>query len=611
MSNIEFLKDLKINPNGGEQQYMTCPNCSHSRKKKTDPCLSVNLKEGIYKCHHCGVQGTLRVSRQFQKKAEESTSNPIEFNNATKLPKQAVQWFTGRGITQNTIKRNDIFYKEAQWFRTDEGTKELPAIGFPCKDGDETFFIQYRSKEKNFSSEKGGTPLFFGLNDIRFTSEAIIVEGYIDKMSFDEVGMTNCVSVPNGATISQEERKMFEQTGTFDKSKPLELKYLDRNADIFDSKEKIYLATDNDAPGLKLREELARRLGRERCYLVKFPPDCKDANDVLCKYGSEQLKACVELAQPFPLEGVLTVKDLNNAVDHIHEYGLPRGVGLGYKKFDELLTFRAPEFTLITGVPGHGKTYWAMQMAVHLAEKHKWKFGIFSAENQPYELVIADLVSMYIGKAFFKKDVGVTKEELEHAKTFISKHFFFIEIQGQVLKLDDVLDKGRQLVRKHGINALIIDTYSALDSTYQANMREDQFLKQQLNKLRVFRYTNDISVWMVAHPKTMPYDQKGKLRRVGMYDISGGSQWYNAIDNGIVVHRNMGDNSVDIIVEKVKFWFMGQRGEQRFQFDINSKRYLEDGIAEEMERRFESRFAQPPVDETDMEDEPVFEDDFS
>ena len=34
---------------------------------------------------------------------------------------------------------------------------------------------------------------------------------------------------------------------------------------------KIVLATDNDGPGNNLAEELARRLGRERCWRVRWP----------------------------------------------------------------------------------------------------------------------------------------------------------------------------------------------------------------------------------------------------------------------------------------------------------------------------------------------------
>ncbi|KAJ0016467.1 hypothetical protein Pint_11352 [Pistacia integerrima] len=48
---------------------------------------------------------------------------------------------------------------------------------------------------------------------------------------------------------------------------------------------RIILATDGDLPGQALAEELARRLGKERCWRVKWPKSYevnhfKDANKV-------------------------------------------------------------------------------------------------------------------------------------------------------------------------------------------------------------------------------------------------------------------------------------------------------------------------------------------
>ena len=37
-----------------------------------------------------------------------------------------------------------------------------------------------------------------------------------------------------------------------------------------------------------LREELAIRLGRDRCWYVTYPQGCKDANDVLQRFGEER-----------------------------------------------------------------------------------------------------------------------------------------------------------------------------------------------------------------------------------------------------------------------------------------------------------------------------------
>ena len=86
------------------------------------------------------------------------------------------------------------------------------------------------------------------------------------------------------------------------------------------------LATDNDEPGQALAEELARRLGRERCWRVRFPageadaaaPESeephpgfrKDANDVLLNDGPEALQALIQAAEPYPIRGLFRCRNL-------------------------------------------------------------------------------------------------------------------------------------------------------------------------------------------------------------------------------------------------------------------------------------------------------------
>ncbi|KAJ0083192.1 hypothetical protein Patl1_11533 [Pistacia atlantica] len=55
----------------------------------------------------------------------------------------------------------------------------------------------------------------------------------------------------------------------------------------------IILATDGDLPGQALAEELARRLGKERCWRVKWPKSYevnhfKDANEAVIAFPFRQ-----------------------------------------------------------------------------------------------------------------------------------------------------------------------------------------------------------------------------------------------------------------------------------------------------------------------------------
>ena len=116
----------------------------------------------------------------------------------------------------------------------------------------------------------------------------IITEGQFDAASFKLAGATHVVSVPNGTVdrlgegdiLPEEDRRfayLWEQVeGAW------------RLKAALATAKRIILATDDDKAGRVLREELAIRLGRDRCWYVTYPQGCKDANDVLQKFGEER-----------------------------------------------------------------------------------------------------------------------------------------------------------------------------------------------------------------------------------------------------------------------------------------------------------------------------------
>ena len=85
------------------QYYTVCPQCSNQRKKRDDRCLSVNLHEGIWYCHHCHWKGTLGDINKLMK--EEIV--PIEYEKP-KLPNEIIKWFKTRGISQSVLKEEGI-----------------------------------------------------------------------------------------------------------------------------------------------------------------------------------------------------------------------------------------------------------------------------------------------------------------------------------------------------------------------------------------------------------------------------------------------------------------------------------------------------------------------
>ena len=131
----------------GEKQYQ-CPECSHLRKKKTDKCFSWNQDKEAGYCHHCNA------SFWIYKPHEPRQYNVPEWKNITELTDGAVKWFTGRMISQNTLKKMKV-YSDTVWMPVYE--KETGVVCFPYFYKDKLINIKYRTKDKKFKFESGAT----------------------------------------------------------------------------------------------------------------------------------------------------------------------------------------------------------------------------------------------------------------------------------------------------------------------------------------------------------------------------------------------------------------------------------------------------------------------
>ena len=93
-------------------QYTQCPKCSPTRKKKKVKCLSANSEKGVFNCHHCGWSGNTKTGTQS--KGDPNAWKRKEYRRPTfkqnKLPIDIVSWFKNRGISEDTLVRNDISY---------------------------------------------------------------------------------------------------------------------------------------------------------------------------------------------------------------------------------------------------------------------------------------------------------------------------------------------------------------------------------------------------------------------------------------------------------------------------------------------------------------------
>lgn len=526
---------------------MVCPVCSQDRKKKNLKCFNWNHEKELGNCNHCG--------EAFYMEKEKVKEYVYPTPKLQKVSDKVLTWFAGRGISNNTLLR----------FQITEGTEFMPQVNkerncicFNYFRDEKLINIKFRDSEKNFKLSKGSELIFYNLDAIKDEKECIICEGEIDCLSFYEAGIYNVVSVPNGAAKGQK------------------LEYLDNCIEYFLDKDKIILAVDNDAAGNGLRDELMRRLGREKCFIVEYPEGCKDANDVL-KIGKEKVKELITSAYQLPIEGIEQAKDIDDALMDIFNNGYPFGVKTGSHGLDKKISWRLGELTVITGTPGAGKSTFLNNILVKLANRHEWRVAMFSPEKQPNEILTAELMEIFIGKSFYNVNdrFKMTGQELTVGKKFTNDHFWFMKIDEIDVTLDGILEKCLELVKRNGINCLVIDPWNYIEHKIPAGYTETQYISEALTKIKRFKDVYKVHVFLIAHPKKLSKNKDGKYDVPTLYDISGSAHFFNKCDNGLVLYRDYQNNITEVHIQKIRWSFIGEVGDVKFNYDIHTKIFTE------------------------------------
>ena len=522
----------------GKKQGL-CPLCSHDRKpeNKKQKCASYDWERGLGTCHNCNSSFQLHTYQRKGASDKEYTRPDPYIENL--LKSKAIEWFEARGISQKTL--TDLRVGEGPEYMPQTGKMEN-TVQFNYIIGDQLINVKYRDGRKNFKLYKGAEKVFYNINSIIGYDSCVITEGEMDVLALHEAGVTNVISVPNGATLHHNN-----------------LDYLDNCIDYFEDKQKIILAVDTDEPGLALRRELVRRLGAEVCFLVEFK-ECKDANEYLTTYGKEKLKQTIDKARAYPLENVTTFKDIEKDVTDFVTNGFKPGYQVGLQNFDKIFSTYTGQFITVTGIPSSGKSDFVDQMVVGYNANYNWKTAFASPENAPNYLHAHKLMRKVWGDMPQRDDIGSAKwnEVADH----VNDNFYFIDMEKYTL--ESVLRKGAELVKRKGIKCLVIDPFNKVRDRNASSIDVNIYTMEYLTKIESFAKKYDVLVFIVAHPTKMYKTQDGKIEEPNMYNIKGGGEWYDASYHGLLVHRDYEKKNTKVKVLKVKFQNLGENGGECF-----------------------------------------------
>ena len=355
--NFAAFVHIKAKDHGNELQFETCPYCKGGGKHDKWT-FSISKDNGAFNCKRakCGVSGGMFIlARDFgfslgaeydeymyRRKQFRSLQTPKE----AIIPKDpAIKYLKTRGISEETAKRYEITV------RSDHEN----VLIFPFYDDDGLLqFVKYRKTDFDKTKDKAKEwcepncrPILFGMKQCTEDhSRLVITEGQLDSLSVAEAGIDNAVSVPTGAKGFTWVPYCWDWMQSFGE------------VVVFGDFEngKVTLLDD-----IKRRFKMRIKVVREKDYL-----DCKDANELLMKYGAEAVRKAVEEAELLPTRWTVDIAD----VESVDAFKIPK-LKTGLEQLDKLLYGGIPfgGVTLITGKPGEGKSTLASQIIIHAMEQ--------------------------------------------------------------------------------------------------------------------------------------------------------------------------------------------------------------------------------------------------
>lgn len=363
---------IEVKEHGGELFFKTCPYCKPRATRGNVRTFSINLKTGQFKCLRasCGISGNMvTLSKDFDfslgnevdeyyrpKKRYKRLKQPKE---AIKPKPEAIQYLESRGISEEVAKKYEITVQ----------TSHPNILVFPFYDEKGVLqFVKYRKtdfdKAKDANKEwceASTKPILFGMKQCDDSFDTLIlVEGQLDSLAVATAGIPNAVSVPTGA-------KGFT--------------WIPYCWDWLCKWKKIIVFGDFEKGSISLLDELAKRL-KDRVEHVREDnyKDCKDANEILLKYGAEQVRKCVEESVKLPIDNVIDLAD----VKELDPYSIEK-IPTGIADVDNLLCGGIPfgVVTIVTGKSGKGKSTFVGQIITRALNKGDNIF-VYSGEMPNY-----------------------------------------------------------------------------------------------------------------------------------------------------------------------------------------------------------------------------------
>jgi DNA primase len=267
---------VEIEAEFGNDFIVYCPYHNNSRT----PAGEVAKDSGLFFCFGCQTTKSLEEFIMFSSgrtyfetaryiKSKETETNienivnkamyaPPDFvqydevlikrlNNQALESPRAMRYYTGRSITEDSVKKFSLGFSEKQ---------DMVTIPVHSPDGLTIGFVGRSVEGKEFKNTPGlpKSKILFNLHRIKSSNTVYVVESSFDAIRLDQVGFPAVATL--GANVSASQIKLLE-------------KYFNN----------IVLVADNDEAGAIMKDKLVEKLGSS-VSIIKLDKKYKDIGDM-------------------------------------------------------------------------------------------------------------------------------------------------------------------------------------------------------------------------------------------------------------------------------------------------------------------------------------------
>lgn len=554
---FKFAKEVgaKTRRSGNELTFQECPYC-HSQKDKYK--FSISLLTGQFECKRasCGIKGNMiTLSKDFNfslgrevdtyyQSLDYARKNFRDFRkwqkeHEIKVRDEAIEYLKGRGISEEICRKYEITS------RIDKDRNHI--LVFPFKDQEGTLqFIKYRNtapkenQSKEFC-EENCRPILFGMNHCSNRETLIITEGQIDSLSVAEAGLENAVSVPNGKNGFTWVPYCFDFVSEF---------------------KSIIVFGDCEKGQITLADEISKRW-EFRVKIVR-PEDykgCKDANEILQKFGKAAVKEAVKNALAPNQHGIIklaTVKFVDILSMELFKSRM--------SYLDQVLDggFRFGQLAVLTGKRGQGKSTLGSMFACEALDQG-YNCFFYSGELPNH------VFRNWLDRQITRKSKILPSDEDKLNRWYGERAFLYDSSNfEEATEKKDILMAVEYSIIANNCKFILVDNLmTALDSD-DTNMDVYQKQSQFVGKLAKLSKKYNVFILLIAHPRK----NKGEITND---DVAGSSNITDRADLVLSYGKaEKSDDEFERMLEVKKNRLSGKLAEKdkaiRLFYDQDSKR---------------------------------------